>query len=126
MIIYLIKLVDALLDRNRLVPSRMPAESLGWRKWPSPGGFIWAARNNQGVCDNNQFETVEDIGDTRPFPRVLIPTFLGEFPNRWFKPKSFTVRGFCGRPPFDTKTMTFSSVKSGYGICPVNTLKQET
>lgn len=100
MTIYLIELVDALLDRNRLVPSRTPAESLGWRKWPSPGGFIWAARNNQGVCDDNQFETVEDIGDVRSFPRVPIPTFLGEFPNCWFKPKSFAVQGLLWSPSF--------------------------
>jgi len=98
--IYLIELVDALLDRHRLIPRRPPEESPGWRKGPSPRWFIRTTRSDQGVCDDDHFETVEDIGDIRPFHGVPVPTLFGEFPNRWFKPKFFAVQGLWWSHPF--------------------------
>jgi hypothetical protein len=51
------------------------------------------------TCVDDGLKTSEDAGDVWPPPGILIPTLLGEPPNRWTEPKWLTARGFLWSLP---------------------------
>lgn len=51
------------------------------------------------TCTEDRLETAEDTCYVRAPFRILVPTVLGEFPNRWPKPKVIAIGGFGRSPP---------------------------